>query len=320
MKRKIRLTEGDLHRIVRQYINEVIDTIDNQPCFPHNSRVNVNFNENSNLIFICGQYHGRYEDDDCEILCYDINTKKFTKKGETTRGSVPSYYCYNNFSYRNINDCDSSLQEEIFNAAKKEAYRHKQEILQKISEYLFRLFPKSYSRKGVENALNMFEQRFDEFVDNAPNIPTAISLFYNAPLDGYDTSEFFKHYMLETVDAFGIQIKSQMNRKIKLAGQNFTGRVVKNEIVNTRFGRCSKIGIIVDELGKSVWAYIKSDDAQRGDEITINGVISNETDRSITLSKAKRIDNVDPSLLNESKLYNLVKYQIKKYLAEARKY
>lgn len=301
MKRKIRLTEGDLHRIIRQCVNEAIDSIGSQPCFPNNmSGTHVEYSNNSNLVLICGAYHGRYEDDDCEILCYDINTKRFTKKGATTRGVVPPNYNFDNFSYRDINDCDNALQEEIFNAAKKEGYQRKEKILQKISQILFRLFPKSYSRKTVENALNIFEQRFDEFVDNVPDIPTAISLFYNADYTGYDTSKFFKNYVLTALDAFGIEIKDRINRKprkITLYGQNFTGKVIKNEIVNTRFGLCSKIGMIVDGLGKSVWAYIKSDDAERGDEITINGVIYNETDRSISLSKAKRIDNVDPSLL-----------------------
>ena len=40
----------------------------------------------SNLVFICGEYYGRYEDDDFSCLVYDLEKHKFYTDSWTTRG------------------------------------------------------------------------------------------------------------------------------------------------------------------------------------------------------------------------------------------
>ena len=326
-----RINESQLRRIVKESVKKILKE---DVCFPDNLLgTNVTFDNNSTLVLICGHYHGRYEDDDCTILYYDISTKKFGFKGFTTRGGVSNEFYYDNYSYRDINDCDTALQEEIFEAAKEEAKKedNKEKLMNKIKVWLNSLYDKSYSRKSVDAAIDTISQRLDEIIDNAPDIPTAISLFYDDDYCGYGTGKFRNQYLHKVLEKFQITIKDHIDRKIKLYGQDFTGKVIKSEKVRTIYGWCTKIGILPDGLGKSVWAYVNNG-ALKGDTITINGVISYETDRSITLSKAKRIDNVDPSLLvrvtspvseshnkiriSESNLRQMVSEAVRKILKE----
>ena len=290
-----------LRRIIRESYRSLLREGE---VFPGNLLgTNLNFTDNSNEVFICGDYHGRYEDDDFGALFYDLTKKTFFEDGWSTRGACSSSVF--NRPYININRCSPEIQNEIMERAKEVAKTEKRDhVLKEITQDLRLSNSKSYSQKTLAVTLQEIEQRLDEFIDMVNELPVAISLIYNESYFGYDTSKYFVKFTAMVEEACQNKIKKQLDiknpRKVKVYGKNFTGRVVKVEPYYGAFGTALKVGIVPEEGGKSIWGIINYNSMpERGEVITLNGIVVSETERSITISKAKRVDGVDPSQIEQ---------------------
>lgn len=269
--------------------------------FPSNiTGCKLDYDINSNLVAICGDYHGRYEDDDASVLCYDLDQKKFRTFGWTTRGYVGSDNPWNMFShkYRDINDCDDNVVEAIKKDAKEVVRSKKDDLVKEIQRLLFINYPKSYSKKSVEACVAEISKNIDKEIESLNELPVMVSLFYH---DFYHRPEYYSKFFGQCVANSKVVIKDHIDRKpskVYLSGDDFTGKVISVRPWETRFGMAVKVGLEIDGNPKSVWAIINPKSKPNMDEtITINGIIGNETEKSITLFSAKRIDNVDPELL-----------------------
>lgn len=269
--------------------------------FPSNiTGCKLDYDINSNLVAICGDYHGRYEDDDASVLCYDLDKKEFTTFGWTTRGYVGSDNPWNMFShkYRDINDCDDIVVEAIKKDAKKVVHYLRDELVKRIERSLFNKYPKSYSKKSVETCVAEVAKNIDKEIESLDELPVMVALFYSDFMYRY---KYYSKFYEQCVANTKVVIKDHINRKpskVYLSGEDFTGKVISVRPWETRFGMAVKVGLEIEGNPKSVWAIINPKSKPNMDEtITINGTIGNETEKSITLFSAKRIDNVDPELL-----------------------
>ena len=296
---------------------------ENGPVFPYNLLgTHLKFERGQRLVFICGEYCSHYDDDDFDELVYDTDTKEFKKMDWSTRGA----YSYNvfDFKYTDINDCDKGLVDEIMQMAKEKAKSMKDSIMKNVRWYATDLYPKKYSQKTLNEALEVVDRDFDRIVDGVDSLPIVVSLFFHCH---NDCITYLRKFVVYALKCSNVEIKASLNmkpRKVTVYGQDFTGRVVKVSPFNGVYGPATKVGIIPDGGDKSVWAIIPlKSTPEKGETITINGIVSYETDRSITLSKAKRVDNIDPSLIvngdqgtemNEEKLKKIVSETVKKVL------
>lgn len=270
--------------------------------FPCNCRgTHMNFVEpgKSNLVFCCGEYYGRYEDDDFTCLIYDLAEHKFYTDSWTTRGACSGDVFYKD--YVNLNDATEEQLAEIREAAKKNIEARSETILQQFDWILKCKYYKSYSRKTRDAAFASITEHFASLIEDCDDIATLISLFYSG---NYYNNEYRNKFVLACLDKLNLHIKDSINirRKVVVLGEDFTGEVFWKRQVDGMFGPQYKIGIKTEDE-KTVWAYIKiKEGADEGETVTLNGVVSNTREDEkygtvINLKKTRRIDNVDPDLV-----------------------
>ena len=263
--------------------------------FPCNIRVNgLTFSNNADFVFICGEYHGRYQDDDCQIFSYNINEKVFNTFVFTTRG-----YCTEggiDKTYIDINNVNENLLHEIITNLRISANNNKERLLKKITDLLKLNYPKKYSEKSIKEAVSFFDNNFVDIVNNLDNFVQLVSLSYDGGYLGYNTSEYFYKFLKETMKKYNIVIKKSQNRKVKLYGENFTGIVTFVDTIIGSYGRSYKIIMQTDSLDKPILFYSKFK-PNKNECITINGIIDNIYDEIIYMKKVKRIDDINQSEL-----------------------
>lgn len=268
--------------------------------FPNNLLgTNLEFNEISPIVFICGEYHGRYEDDDFVALFYDSEKKTFYNDCWTTAAYMPDENIYTKV-YQDINYVSAELAEEVFAAAMRTALDNIHRILEQVQFYLEIWYNKRYNIKKRDIVFESIKNNLPELISQIENLPEIISLFHCERGFGYDTREFFWRVLDRWVLSTGIEIKRKLTRavKVKLSGNDYTGKVVSVKEIKGRFGVATKIGIKPENTDKSVWGLINTKSTPKiGETITINGVVKYETERSISLSSVKRIDHLEEKLI-----------------------
>lgn len=285
------------HMTMAQNVNSQNNAI----VFPNNIRglrqgsMNWVAEGESNIIQICVEYHGRYEDDDCYGMFYNLETKEFTYDGWTTRG-----YCGDTFWKRpvvDINDCSPETVDIVRRALRIQALQYLPTISGMVTSYLTRKYPKSYSRKTRKEVEHIITTNLLQTIYNMEDIPTLVSMFYN-DYDGYQTDEIFERWVDQEEIKTGIEVKTEIVRKpspVKVYGDNYTGKVVIVSPFQARYGKMWKVAIALED-GHRIFTNLAKE-VNLGEVITINGVVEYENERNTRLIQAKRIDNVDPELI-----------------------
>jgi hypothetical protein len=257
----------------------------------------VDHDPNSNLIAIVGDYHGRYEDDDCVIFCYDTNEKDFVTKMWTTRGAMIKGMGAFDFKYKFLQDCDETILEEIRVAARKR--EPKNAIWYVDANYTDKKYKYSYQQESLKKKREELLSLINKVRMENKSVLELISLFYNESLDGYDTTEYLCAFLhkVHALSQVQIEVRARKPRKIHVSGDKFEGNVFYIQKYMGMFGAYYKVGMSNESgNGKSVWMILNKE-PKKHDKISVAGIIRSETEKSISLEKAKRIDNIEPSLL-----------------------
>lgn len=259
------------------------------------------WDDNSRDVFICGAYHGRYEDDDAVFFVWNMDTKKFRCLVFSTRWACSAKDSIDT-PVIDVNKVSDDIINEIKVAAKALANEKAEGILERIKSRLSNHYTKSYSKKTLAAAIETFTANIHDYINETDDFKEIISLIHNESYSGYDTTEYFCSWMNNVRTKHNIVIKDHINRKpmpIKLYGENYEGKVVSAKYIPTMYGTALKLGIVPNGYEKSVWAIVNDNTPcpNVGDIITINGLVRYETEKSISLEKAKRIDHVDATRL-----------------------
>lgn len=248
----------------------------------------------TNNIFICGDYHGRYEDDDCSFLFFNKETNEFFTDSWSTRG-----YCTNSpWSVPCVDiNCveDETLIDAIKTAAKSKILSDMDNVRKGVINSLHWNYSKYTRKAGMQKAEEVLSAiDYTDDINAIDNLPQLISFFY-----GHDsiktTCGTFYNNMVEKYALNILNEHQKKARSIKLYGKDYTGEVFMCYNIPTRFGTATKVGIKCGD--KNVYALLNSCGANEGDTITINGTINEEYthDNIVSLSGARRIDNIDPA-------------------------
>ena len=279
-------------------------TANNNVIFPNNIRgTYANWNNESHDVFICGEYHGRYEDDDASFLVWNMDTKKFRELVFSTRWACSAKDSIDT-PVIDVNNVSDDIINEIKEAARKLAHEEKniKNILYNIKTRFECNYPKSYSKKSVAAAIATFTENIHDYINETDDFCELISLIYDEPYSGYSMGGHFISFVNRMRKNHNIVIKDHIDRKpmpIKLYGENYEGKVVSAKYIPTMYGTALKLGIVPNDNEKSVWAIVNDNTPcpNVGDIITINGLVRYESEKSISLEKAKRIDHVDAARL-----------------------
>ena len=271
--------------------------------FPNNCRgTSMKFVEpgKSNLIFVCGEYYGRYEDDDFYCWIYDLENHEFYHDGWTTRGACSGEVF--DKEYVDLNDATEDQLNEIREAAKVYAINNSESILSMFDTQLKCTYYKSYSRKTREAAFASITENFPFMVKECDDIAKLVSLWISS---NYYNNMYRSQFLTDCMTKLDLHIKTSLNmkpRKVYALGEDFTGEIFWKRTVDGFYGQKYKMGLKTED-GKTVWCYLKlREGAEEGETITVNGTVSNTREDEkygtvVNIRGAIRIDNVDPELI-----------------------
>jgi hypothetical protein len=295
MRRIIRLTEGNLHRVIKESVNKLLkeEELATKKEYTFSNAWGEfregDYDPNSSKVAIICWGHGDYDDSDHAKLVYDLEKHKFILLYDTTRYGVPPEKNDLHYKYRVLNECDETILDEIRNAA-----RNKKPVcaIKAIQELKYK-YPHKYQQESLSALQEEMLQLLPKVIEEDNSILELVSLFY-----GTETGDFLRKVMEKLLNLAKTQIVQhpRKQRKVTVSGNEYTGTVFYVKEESGRYGAYYKVGMNMENEERGIW-MILSNAPKKGEEITVVGQIDSESPKYISLRKTKRIDNIDPSLI-----------------------